>query len=513
MKPRIDSLGRPSASLASRSSLAAGSLVKFGTDGWRGVIGDDFTFERVRLVAACLAEVLEQGGAGGKAIVVGYDRRFLSAEFARAVTEVMAGAGFTVHLGSTYAPTPAVSLAVKARGAAAGIVITASHNPPRWNGFKVKESFGGSARTDTTGALERAIQKRIESPKPLPRMTIEEAEREGRVIRSALAQNYLSALESLVDLGAIARAGFRIVVDPIHGAGSGMLARLLAGAGVDVTEIRAEENPCFGGVNPEPIDENLGALKSFLERMRANGGAPAFGIALDGDADRVGAIDEEGAFFDSHRIFATLLRHLHDSRGLTGKVVQTVSSTVMVRRLAARRSLAVVETPIGFKYIADHMLEGDVLMGGEESGGLGFQFHLPERDAALSALLLLEACAKSGQPPRALLGEVFDEVGAWEYRREDVHLDPAKSAEIVDRVRGAAPDSIAGLRVHSRNDRDGVKFVLDGDCWLLLRPSGTEPVLRLYAEAPTAAGVRTLLAEGRKLAGLSASAPSTSAAS
>lgn len=475
--------------------------IRFGTDGWRGIIADDFTFERVRMVTAALADQLEANGQGGKSVVVGFDRRFLSPDFARVVAETLAGAGFVVHLGAGYAPTPAVSLAVKARGAAAGVVITASHNPARWNGFKVKESFGGSARTDTTGALEKAIQKRMETPNPLPRMPLEEAERDGKVIRSALAQNYLSALESLVDLGTIARAGFRVVVDPIHGAGSGMLARLLAGAGVDVTEIRAEENPCFGGVNPEPIDENLGALRSFLGRMRGTG-APAFGIALDGDADRVGAVDEEGRFFDSHRIFATVLRHLHDARGMSGKVVQTVSSTVMVRRLAARRGLPVIETPVGFKYVADHMLDGGVLMGGEESGGLGFDFHLPERDGALSALLLLEACAKAGMPPRALLGDVFDEVGAWEYRRQDVHLDPAKSADIVERVRGASPAEVAGMKVVARNDRDGVKFLLEGDAWLLLRPSGTEPVLRLYAEAATVPQVNELLAAARKIAGV-----------
>lgn len=475
--------------------------IKFGTDGWRGVIAEDFTFERVRLVAASLAEVLQGSGAEGKSVVVGWDRRFLSAEFARAASEVLAGAGFTVHLASRYAPTPAVSLAVKQLGAAAGVVLTASHNPARWNGFKLKESFGGSARPDTTGALERVIARNLESPKTLPRMPLEEAERAGKLLRVDLVEKYIAALEKQVDLKAIARAGFRVVVDPIHGAGAGILSRLLAGAGVDVKEVRAGENPCFGGVNPEPIDENLGALKSFLGKLRGYG-APAIGVALDGDADRVGAIDEEGAFFDSHRIFATLLRHLRDVRGLDGKVAQTVSSTVMVRRLASRRSMAVIETPIGFKHLADHLLDGSALIAGEESGGLGFNFHIPERDGSLCALLLLEACAKAGMPPRQLLGEIFEEVGTWHYRREDVHLDPAKSAQIVETVKRASPREVAGASVASRNDRDGVKLTFADDSWLLLRPSGTEPVLRLYAEATTPARVTALLAAGRTLAGL-----------
>lgn len=475
--------------------------IKFGTDGWRGVIADDFTFERVRLVSAALAQVLEERGAAGQAVVVGWDRRFLSAEFARAVSEVLAGAGFVVHLATRFTPTPAISLAVKTLGAAAGVVITASHNPARWNGFKLKESFGGSARPDTTGALEQAIQARIERPSALPRMALEDAERSGRLVRADFVESYVSTLEKLADLKSIARSGFRVVVDPIHGAGAGALARLLAGAGVDVSEIRADENPCFGGVNPEPIDENLAPLKSFLGRIRGNG-PPAIGLALDGDADRVGAIDEQGKYFDSHRIFATVLRHLHDVRGLKGNVAQTVSSTVMVRRLAARRAMDVIETPIGFKHLAEHLLDGSALMGGEESGGLGFRFHLPERDAALSALLLLEACAKASVPPRQLLGEIFEEVGAWHYRREDVHLDPSHSAKIVDTVRSAAPSEVAGAPVASRNDRDGVKFVLGDDSWLLLRPSGTEPVLRLYAEAPTPARVNALLEAGRALAGL-----------
>ena len=475
--------------------------IRFGTDGWRGVIAEDFTFERVRLVTAALTETLAASGAEGGTVVVGFDRRFLSPDFARAVSEVLAGAGFHVLLANEFVPTPAVSLAVRNRKAVAGIVVTASHNPARWNGFKLKESFGGSARNETTAKLEAIIARKLDEERPrIPRLSFDEATRRGRIERVDLGAEYLTELERLVDLRAIARAGFRVVADPIHGAGAGYLARALRPAGADVTEIRATENPCFGGVNPEPIEENLGELRAVLARMRD--GTPAIGLAFDGDADRIGAIDEQGEFFDSHRIFATVLRHLSDVRGLSGKVVQTVSSTVMVRRLAERRGLERIETPIGFKYVADHMLAGGVLMGGEESGGLGFSFHIPERDGALSGLLLLEACAKAGLPPRALLEQVFAEVGPWHYGRIDVQLNPARSAEIVSTVKSAAPERIAGAGVASRNDRDGVKFSFTNDSWLLLRPSGTEPVLRIYAEAETPDRVGELLTAGRALAGI-----------
>jgi len=267
---------------------------------------------------------------------------------------------------------------------------------------------------------------------------------------------------------------------------------------VDVAQIRGDDNPCFGGVNPEPIEENLQAL---VASMRAAGpGSPRIGLALDGDADRIGAFDEELCFFDSHRIFATLFRHLVKTRNLPGSVVQTVSSTVMVRRLAEKLGRQRQETPIGFKHIVERMLEGGVLIGGEESGGLGFGFHIPERDGTLSGLLLLEACAQAGMPPRALLSRIFDEVGVWEYARLDVHLDPARAAEIVGRVKSAMPRKIAGSRVAGRDDRDGVKFLFEDDSWLLLRPSGTEPVLRIYSEAPTVARVRELLEAGRVFA-------------
>lgn len=470
--------------------------IRFGTDGWRGVIAEDFTFERVRQVAAALAETVNPG-----VVFIGWDRRFLSQDFAKAVAEVMAGAGWEVRLAKTFCPTPAISLAVRDEQAAAGVVITASHNPPRWNGFKVKETFGGSARPQTTAALEASIARRMESNARLPRMPLAEAMRRGKVVEVDPGERWMSAVRRQIDLAAIARAGWRIFVDPMHGAGAGWLARLLSEAGANVTEIRGDEDPCFGGVNPEPIEENLAALRTAMERDRLAGGstAPRIGLALDGDADRIGAFDETVSFFDSHRIFASVLRHLIDRRELPGSVGQTVSSTVMVRRLAERRGRERIETPIGFKYLAEKMLEGGMLMAGEESGGLGFSFHLPERDGAFSGLLLLEACAHAGLPPRELLETIFAEVGEWHYGRIDVHLDPSRSKEIVEVVKTLRPGELAAGRVSDRSEKDGVKFTFADDSWLLIRPSGTEPVLRIYAEAQSPARVKELLEAGQRL--------------
>lgn len=467
--------------------------IRFGTDGWRGVIAEDFTFERVRAAAASLADML---AGATEPVIVGFDRRFLSKDFARAVAETLAGAGLSVRIANEYVPTPAISMAVRDSKAAAGVIITASHNPARWNGFKVKETVGTSARSEFTAKLESAIAERLESKRPLPRLPWDSATRTGKIEEVDFGAPYAKALKTKVDLTRIVRQGWRVVVDPIHGAGSGYLAKVLRDAGVMVREIRADANPCFGGVNPEPIAENLGMLRAELLEAKA----PAIGLALDGDADRIGAYDENGEFFDSHRIFACVLRHLLDVRRMPGKVAQTVSSTVMVRRLAEKRAIDVVETPIGFKYVAEQMLAGGVLMGGEESGGLGFDFHLPDRDGSFSGLLLLEACAYAGLPPRALLEKVFDETGEWHYDRVDVHLDSARRDDIVARTRALEPEEVAGFRVASRNTRDGNKLIFDDDSWLLLRASGTEPVLRIYAEAQTPEAVTKLLAAGRALA-------------
>lgn len=469
--------------------------IRFGTDGWRGIIAEDFTVARVRQVTLALAEHIKEHDKPGH-VVVGYDRRFGSERFARAAAEVLAGEGLRVRFSVRFAPTPAISLAVKQSVAAAGLVITASHNPAAWNGFKVKETFGGSAREEVTKDIELRAKRILgDGVEPLT-PAFDDCVRDGRIEMFDPLDAYNARMRELIDFKKIGASKLTAVVDPMHGAGSGVLTRLLKETGFPVKEIRGDENPSFGGVSPEPIRPNLGSLIARVKKDKFK-----MGLALDGDADRVGAVDERGRFFDTHRIFACVLRHLIEYRGMSGSIVKTVSSSVMIERLAMKYDRQLYETRIGFKWIAEKMLAGGVLMGGEESGGLGYSFHLPERDGVLSALLLLEACATEGLSPARLLQTVFAEVGVWHYDRVDVQLPPDTRFR-TDRVAEALPDALAGRKIVGKNERDGLKILLEGGSWLLLRPSGTEPVLRIYAEAETVDAVRQLLDHGRRFVGV-----------
>ena len=465
--------------------------IQFGTDGWRGVIADTFTFENLSLVAQATMDYMHQEGLAARGLVIGYDRRFLSREFAERVAVIAAGNGIAVWLSDGYAPTPAVSWAVRERGAGAGVMITASHNPPRYNGFKVKEFFGGSARPATTKLLERMVADNIASSRPVVAVTLAEALDSGRVELFDAAATYLAQLGSYVDLDLIRQAGIKAVVDPMFGAGCGFLPLLVPG----ITEIHGTENPCFGGHPPEPIAEHLEELTALV----ASGGYQV-GFALDGDADRIGAVDERGEFFSSHRIFTVILRHLYERKGVRGGVVKTVSTTRMIDLLAAKYDLKLFETPIGFKHICEMMLEHDILMGGEESGGLGVKGHIPERDGILMALLLLEAMAMSGKGLRALLEETMDEIGHFYYSRLDLPIENAAKKQLVQGLAAGGIGEIAGFRVARTNFSDGFKYILEDGSWLLIRPSGTEPVLRLYSEAGDPAKVAALLAAARGMA-------------
>ena len=467
--------------------------IQFGTDGWRGVIADTFTFENLSLVAQATMDYLHKEGLAEKGLVIGYDRRFLSREFAECVAGIAAGNGIRVWLSREYAPTPAVSWAVHEKGAGAGVMITASHNPPRYNGFKVKESFGGSARPSTTKVLERMVAENIAAARPVRKMTLVQGQEAGKVELFDATAPYLAQLGRYVDLELIRSCGIKAVVDPMFGAGCGLLPRLVPG----IEEIHGIENPSFGGHPPEPIAEHLGELAALVE-----GGGFQVGLALDGDADRIGAVDETGEFFSSHRIFTVLLRHLYERKGVRGGVVKTVSTTQMIDLLAQKYGLDLFETPIGFKHICEMMLDNDILMGGEESGGLGVKGHIPERDGILMALLLLEAMAMSGKGLRALLEETMNEIGHFHYSRIDLPIaDEAKKA-LLQRLQAGGIDSIAGFDVAHRNFSDGYKFIFEDGAWLLIRPSGTEPVLRLYSEAKDPAKVALLLEAARGIANL-----------
>ncbi|GAB4270988.1 MAG: phosphoglucomutase/phosphomannomutase family protein [Deferrisomatales bacterium] len=471
--------------------------IRFGTDGWRGVISREFTFDNLRRVVAAVACYLEEQGSAPRGVAVGYDRRFLSEAYAAEAAGVLAARDIPVRLSPGPVPTPLVSWAVREQGLAGGLMITASHNPPEWNGLKFKEPFGGSARA----AVNRRIEELLDGVGPGDAVACRDlagARREGLVEDLDPWESYRRGLERLVDFGAIRAAGLRVAVDAMHGCGTPWLRRLLEEAGCEVVELRAEPNPGFGGIAPEPVEAHLAEL---MERVRKEG--CQLGVANDGDADRIGAVDERGRYFSPQRILAVFLRYLVEEKGLSGDVVKTVSATSMLDLLAAAYGRQVVLTPIGFKHVGEVMLERPVVVGGEESGGIGVAAHLPERDGLFNALLLCEIVARTGRGLRAYLQEVFDRVGYFTYERQDVRLPPEgieaarRRIAAVDRV-----DRLAGLPVDSVCTLDGTRIQREDASWLLLRPSGTEPVVRLYAEARSRADVAALLFEGRRLAGV-----------
>lgn len=472
------------AKLPTRGDLQR-AKIKFGTDGWRGIIADDFTVDNVRLVTQAICDWIKSGAAGpGSGLVVGYDRRSQSEVFAAAVARVAAGNDLKVFLSDRECSSPAVSFACRYFGAAAGIMITASHNPPQFNGLKIKAHYGGSATPEMVAAVEAQLAQLLMSGAG-PKVA------ETTPKTTDLAGPYLAHCGRFVDLKRVAGAGFKVVVDPMHGAGAGYLTGLLTQAGIDVTEIRSERNPVFGGVNPEPIAENMGALFEAVRSLGAD-----VGICLDGDADRLGACDSQGNFVDCHRIFSVLLKHLVEERGWSGGVVRTVSTTRALDKLTAKYGLPLTETPIGFKYICEKMLTEDILIGGEESGGIGVKNHLPERDGVLMGMLVLEAMAAKGKRLEDLIEDVFAEVGRHEYTRNDLHPPQEKMHLIISALQSFKETAFAGAPLAGISRKDGTRLDFEDGSWLLLRPSGTEPVVRVYAEASTQERAAELVEKG-----------------
>lgn len=463
--------------------------IKFGTDGWRGVIGDDFTFANVRRVAAAIADYVRAGGEADRGLVVGYDTRFLSPECGRLAAEVVASAGIPVALSDRPSPTPAVSYAVVARRAAGAIMVTASHNPYRWNGLKFKAPYGGSA-------LPRIMEQIAAHLRRLDRAGARTRKARAAAIETVdLVAPYLERLKSMIHLERIHASRRRFVIDAMYGAGQGCITRLFEAAGIPYREIHAEHNPLFPGLNPEPIEPHTTALsRAVLES------ASDAGLATDGDADRVGAIDRDGSFVDSHKIFSILLRHLAEDLKLSGEVVKTFSTTTMVDKLAAKHGLPLHVTPIGFKYICELMLTRDVLIGGEESGGIGVKGHLPERDGILNSLLLAEVMAHRERTLGELIAELNQEFGPHVYRRVDLEIERAAIERLFRRLRLHRPRKIAGLKIASVDELDGFKMIFDPTTWLLVRASGTENLLRVYAEGSSPEQVKRLLDDMVKLA-------------
>lgn len=468
-------------------------IIKFGTDGWRGVIAREFTFDNVSIVAQATFDYMRSEGLTAKGVVIGYDRRFLSREFAERSAEIAVANGIKVLFTDGFTPTPAVSWAVNSRKAGLGIMITASHNPPVYNGFKVKEGFGGSARPSTTLKIEKQVGENITDNRAIPSVPFAQGVSSGMITLFDANAEYYDQLGRYVDLELIRKSAIPFVADPMFGAGSGAFPRLFPGC----KELHGDENPAFGGQAPEPIMEHLLELSATVK----NGSFRA-GLALDGDADRIGAVDENGDFFSSHMIYTVIMRHLIERKGMKGGVVKTVSTTQMINRLAEKYGLELFETPIGFKHICELMLEHDILMGGEESGGLGVKGHIPERDGILMGLLLLESIAMTGKGLKEQLDETMDEIGHFYYRRIDVQISQDAKELLIAGLTSAPPAEIAGSKVAATNFADGFKFIFDSGAWLLIRPSGTEPVLRLYSEAGSLVEVERYLTAAKGIAGV-----------
>ncbi len=459
--------------------------IRFGTDGWRAVIGADFTYDNLRRVADAAARVIAVSNPGGL-VLVGYDTRFEAGSFARAAAEVLAARGLRVRLSDRYLPTPALCWAVaRDPEAIAGVMLTASHNPAPYLGFKLRMADGGASPKSFTDRVEAELA--AEAPGS-------DADAAAGVETADLVGPYLEALRAMVDPDLIAKAKLRVVVDPLYGAGQTYLAETLRSFGVDVTELHAERNPGFGGLHPEPIPPHIAEAQAYVREHRLDAA-----FVTDGDADRIGAADSNGVFVNPHRIIALVARHLVEDRGMSGRIVKTLSTSVLVDRLAARLGSEVTTTPVGFKWIYEEMLKGDVLIGGEESGGIGIPTHVRERDGLLMALLLAEMMGQRGMGLGELVADLLALVGTMEYGRADLTLEPAA----VERFRAAmptlAPSVLAGLEVREILRADGIKFLLPDDAWLLLRTSGTEPLVRVYAEAADFAQVDALLAAGRML--------------
>ncbi len=481
------------------------TAVKFGTDGWRGVIAEDFTFDNVRICAQGVADYLKQSGLNQRGLVIGYDTRFASEDFAAAAAEVIAGNNIKVHLCLKPTPTPVVSYTVPATKAAGAIIITASHNPGSWNGFKYKSQEGASASDEVTSQLEKNIVRLIQTlplegsglGEGVRRLALDKAVRRGLIDYLDPAPSYFRRLTELIDMEEMRRQNLRVIVDSMYGAGAGYFSSLLQGGNMELTEINSERNPLFPGIQPEPIAKNLTRLSELVVSQKAD-----VGLATDGDADRIGIIDEKGNFLNQHQVFALLCLYLLEIRHQRGAMIKTLTSTSMISKLGQIFDVPVYETSVGFKYVAPLMLQENAIIGGEESGGYGFRGHIPERDGILAGLYLLDFIVKTGKTLSQLLDYLYSKVGTHYYERIDCHIIKGKRQAIVDQLTAGSIDTIAGIRVTGLDTADGFKFFLADESWLLIRFSGTEPLLRLYAEAESVEKVRKLLDEGRRLIGV-----------
>lgn len=474
--------------------MSPNSPIKFGTDGWRAIIGQEFTLANVESVIQAFCDWHLAIDPQNRHIILGFDRRNKSPEAAQRAAEVLAGNDFSVELASQFCPTPCVSWMVKDSEAIAGIIITASHNPSEWNGVKFKENYGGSASPEFTAEIEKQISLNEEKKREIQKLSLEEGKQKGLIQFFNPHTQYLDQLKKLVDVEQIQKSSFKILNDPLYGAGTHYLKTVI---GDQVSEIHTEADPTFGGLNPEPIDKNLGEL---MQKVKA--GPWQVGLATDGDADRIGAVDEDGTFVNSHQIFALLLKHYIEDKNLKGTVVKSISATEMINILGRKYGLKIIETPVGFKHICKKIVEFDALMGGEESGGISFAPHVHERDGILNGLMLLEMMAVRQKSLKQLIQDLYDEIGTFFFDRFDQHLSRNQIEALQEKLKNETILELAGKKVVKTNFMDGFKYIFEDNSWLLIRASGTEPLIRIYAEAPTNKDVVDLLKEGQRLAGV-----------
>ena len=472
--------------------------IRFGTDGWRAIIAEDFTFDNVRACAQATAGYVKSAGGGGLAdrgMVVGYDTRFASEQFAAAVAEVLAGNDIRVYLCDRPAPTPVVGYAILTRNAAGSVVITSSHNPALYSGFKVRTEYAGAAPPEVLGQIEALIPEALAHG--VQRLPLEDAKGQGLVQTFDPAPEYLRHLGELVELDRLRGAGLKVAIDPMHGAGAGYLKTLLEGGKTEVWEMRGERNPLFPGMhNPEPIPRNLEATREFVAEHGVE-----VALCTDGDADRIGVLNGRGEFVNQLETFALLAYYLLEVRGLRGPMVKSVTTTSMIWRLGELYGVPVHETAVGFKHLGPKMRETDALIAGEESGGFAFRGHLPERDGILSGLYVLDLMARRGKELPELVEELFQKVGGHYYDRIDITMSEEQRAMAAERLPGLEASEIAGLRVTGLDRTDGLRFLLEDGAWALIRLSGTEPLMRIYTEVRRPELVQPVLQDVREMTG------------
>lgn len=458
--------------------------IKFGTDGWRGIIGDNYTFKNLKIVSQAVADYL----VSAKKVAVGYDTRFMSAEFAGIAAEILKNNGMQVLLSDGAIPTPALSFTVKSRKLDLGIMITASHNPPEYNGFKIKVSSGGAAGPEVTDAVEKLLGRT--APKEATNLS-------GSIKKEDLVSDYIRFIRSYIDLGRIKNKKFKVLVDVMYGSGDSFIARVLKGTDIKLEFLHNTLNPSFAGIRPEPIEENLEELKQQVKKGKFD-----LGIALDGDADRIAAVAPGGIFIHPQKILGLLALHLHQDRKWSGGIVKTIAGTTMIDNIAEFLKVKLFETPVGFKYISNLMETQDIVAGGEEAGGMGVKGYIPERDGTVAGLLLLEMMVYRNKDILRILNETEKKFGKYYYVREDLRL-----THYVEPKKEDLPRKLLGQRVAQVKDYDGIKLICEDESWLMFRGSGTEPIMRLYAEAKNLRRAKGLLELGKKLIEVSGKLP------